>query len=132
MHKFHRLALSAARVAFILSLAAPAIAREPAREQAQENAAPGASPTLVPAQIGNCGMPIWPKSSLRAGEQGKDTLSVLVGINGEVVQSTVFKSSGFTALDEATFKMFPRCKFKPAVRDGVPEQGRTEFSLTWK
>lgn len=132
MHQFHRLALSAARVAFILSLAAPAIAREPAREQAQENAAPGASPALVPAKMAQCGMPIWPKSSLRAGEQGAVTLAVLVGVDGKVLQTTVVKSSGFAALDAATITMLQRCTFKSAVRDGVSEPGWTEFSVTWK
>lgn len=77
-------------------------------------------------------MPIWPKSSLRAGEQGAVTLAVLVGVDGKVVQSTVVKSSGFAALDAATINMLPRCTFTPAVKAGVPEQGWTEFSVTWK
>ncbi|MBC7686396.1 MAG: energy transducer TonB [Bdellovibrionales bacterium] len=132
MHQFHRLARSAARVAIALALAAPAMARQQADEQAQQSTAPVASPTFAPAKMAHCGMPIWPKSSLRAGDQGAVTLAVLVGVDGKVVRTTVVKSSGFAALDAATIKMLPRCTFMPAVKSGVPEQGWTEFSVKWR
>ncbi|MCY1305332.1 hypothetical protein D9M70_551280 [compost metagenome] len=57
-----------------------------------------------------------------SGEQGTVRIRVLVDTNGKVIEAKVKKSSGSRTLDKAATKAYSLCTFKPAMKDGVPQQ----------
>ncbi|MBI3286316.1 MAG: energy transducer TonB [Burkholderiales bacterium] len=79
----------------------------------------------------SCEKPVYPKAALMNEEAGTVVLSVLVGADGNVVDSKVEKSSGSKALDKATMKIYTSCKFKPGAKDGKPQQAWTKFEYVW-
>lgn len=79
----------------------------------------------------SCEKPVYPKAALMNEESGTVVLSVLVGQDGNVVDSRVEKSSGSKALDKATAKIYSSCKFKPALKDGKPQQAWAKFEYVW-
>jgi protein TonB len=79
-----------------------------------------------------CEKPDYPPKSLRNEEQGTVTLEFLIGIDGRVVDSKIFKSSGFRDLDRAAIAGLSLCKFKPGTVDGKPEQSWTKMQYVWK
>ena len=78
-----------------------------------------------------CTKPEYPKSSLRNGDTGVVTLTLLVGTDGRVADSKVEKSSGFRELDRAAQQALSLCKFKPGTVDGVPYQSWTRMQYLW-
>ncbi len=83
------------------------------------------------ADFSTCAKPEWPKSSLRNEETGTVTLSFLIGADGRVVESKLVKSSGFRDLDKAAQVGISKCKFKPAMVDGKPEQAWKQMQYVW-
>jgi protein TonB len=69
-----------------------------------------------------CAKPEYPRDSLMNEEQGTVVVSVLVDTGGNVIKTKVKKSSGSAALDKAASKAWSQCTFKPAMKDGVPQQ----------
>jgi periplasmic protein TonB len=55
-------------------------------------------------------------------ETGTVKLSFYVDTDGNVVDSKVIKSSGFSRLDETARQAISQCKFSPVTVDGVPEK----------
>src|SRR5471032_2679207 len=78
-----------------------------------------------------CTKPEYPKNSLRNGDAGVVTLSLLVGVDGRVADSKLEKSSGFRELDRAAQQALSLCKFKPGTVDGVPYQSWTKMQYLW-
>jgi periplasmic protein TonB len=74
----------------------------------------------------------YPKASLVNEEQGIVSMLFLVAVDGNVVESKLDKSSGYKNLDRAAMKALASCKFKPATRDGKPDQTWTKVEYTWK
>ena len=65
--------------------------------------------------------PRYPRLSLRAGDEGRVLLRVLVDASGRPVEVTVERSSGHRDLDRAAReKVLADWRFHPAQRDGVP------------
>ncbi len=95
--------------------------------------APPAKSVHIPAvaDFSTCAKPEWPKSSLRNEETGTVTLSFLIGVDGHVVESKVVKSSGFRDLDKAAVVGISKCKFKPGMTDGKPEQAWMQMQYVW-
>jgi len=60
------------------------------------------------------------------------TLQFLIGIDGRVADSKVAKSSGFRDLDNAARSALSRCRFKPGLADGKPQQSWTKVQYVWK
>lgn len=79
-----------------------------------------------------CERPAYPRASLANEEQGTVILAFLIGTDGNVVDSKVEKSSGFKNLDKAAQKALAACKWKPATKDGKPEQAWTKMEYVWK
>lgn len=79
----------------------------------------------------SCEKPVYPKSALMNEEVGTVVLAVLVGADGNVLDSKVEKSSGSKALDKATMKIYTSCKFKPGAKDGKAQQAWTKFEYVW-
>lgn len=89
----------------------------------------------MPAQLdpkAPCEKPEYPRASLVNEETGVVTLALLIAIDGHVIDSKVDKTSGFKNLDNAALKAFAKCKFKPIIKDGKPEQDWAKLQQTWK
>ncbi len=76
-----------------------------------------ASPILT-----GCTKPSYPAESQELEEEGSVKLSFFVDTEGNVTESKVIKSSGFSRLDDAARHAFSQCKFNPGTVDGVPEK----------
>jgi protein TonB len=63
--------------------------------------------------------PVYPKLSLRLGEQGKTVLLVELDERGRVANVTVKTKSGFPRLDEAAVNAVKSWHCSPAKRNGV-------------
>ncbi|MES2295636.1 MAG: energy transducer TonB [Pseudomonadota bacterium] len=74
----------------------------------------------------------YPKASLVNEEQGLVSMLLLVAVDGNVLDSKVDRTSGFKNLDKAALKAFSACKFKPATKDGSPNQSWTKVEYEWK
>ena len=83
------------------------------------------------ADFNTCAKPEWPKASLRNEETGTVTLSFLIGVDGKVADSKIVKSSGFRDLDKAAMAGIGKCKFKPTMVDGKPEQAWMQMQYVW-
>jgi protein TonB len=79
-----------------------------------------------------CQKPDYPAASLRANETGVTVLSMLIGVDGVVIDSKVTRSSGSRRLDEAARKGLSLCRFRPATADGKPEQAWSRIEYEWK
>lgn len=100
----------------------------PAPTQVAPSPAPAAPPAPAPVRTGasriasaGCDVPEKPAASDRLGEMGTVTISVTIGPNGSVTQSSVASSSGFKRLDDAALAAIGLCRFRPATVDGKPE-----------
>jgi protein TonB len=96
-------------------------------------AAPARGPSRVDAvaDFNTCAKPDYPRSSQRNEEQGVSTISFLIGVDGRVMDSKLSKSSGFRDLDKAAQSALGKCRFKPAMIDGKPEQAWTAVQYVW-
>ena len=81
--------------------------------------------------FGVCGKPVYPAASLQAKEEGKVNLSFDVDAAGKVLGSSVVKSSGHPALDEAARSGIAKCTFKPALADGKPVSASAKVQYVW-
>ncbi|WP_229490448.1 M56 family metallopeptidase [Pseudoduganella namucuonensis] len=80
----------------------------------------------------SCAKPKWPEASLKAEETGSVTLKFLIGEDGKVVDSTVDKSSGHPALDEAAREGIRQCAFKPGTSKGKPVRSWMKMRYVWE
>ena len=89
-------------------------------------AAPATKPTGVTRGVSEgsagCEKPEYPREALMNEEQGTVRIRVLVDASGKVIDAKVKKSSGSKILDKAATKAYSLCTFKPAMKDGVPQQ----------
>jgi periplasmic protein TonB len=69
-----------------------------------------------------CKAPPYPRDALMAEEQGNVLISVYVGTDGKVKESKVKKSTGSRSLDRAASKAYSLCSFKPAMKNGEPQE----------
>lgn len=69
-----------------------------------------------------CKRPDYPRDALMNEEQGEVLISVYVNTTGKVQDAKVKKSSGSRALDRAASKAFSLCTFKPAMKNGEPQE----------
>lgn len=78
-----------------------------------------------------CTKPQYPSASLQAKETGTVVLSYDVDAAGKVLASSVVKSSGHPALDEAARSGIAKCTFKPALAAGKPVSGSMKMQYVW-
>jgi TonB family protein len=81
---------------------------------------------------GSCKPPKYPLSSLRYGETGTVQLQLVINTQGEIVDATITRSSGFKALDNATVKAFRLCKYHPALEQGQAVESSLKLRYIWK
>lgn len=91
------------------------VAPEPAPQKPKER-------TKATAIMTSCAKPSYPAESQEQEEEGSVKLSFFVDTEGNVTESKVIKSSGFSRLDNAARQAFSQCKFNPGTVDGVPEK----------
>ena len=75
--------------------------------------------------------PPYPAISRRLNEQGKTTVRVLIGADGQPQRAEVAKSSGFTRLDEAAIITVMRWRYVPGKRGGVAEAMWFNVPINW-
>ncbi|MEN8405939.1 energy transducer TonB [Acinetobacter seifertii] len=110
--------------------AAPAAPSAPSPSPVAAPAPAAAAPAPKPAGItrgvsegsAGCEKPEYPREAEMSGEQGTVRIRVLVDTNGKVIEAKIKKSSGSRILDKAATKAYSLCTFKPAMKDGVPQQ----------
>ncbi|MFW2742693.1 energy transducer TonB, partial [Acinetobacter baumannii] len=98
-------------------------------------AAPAPKPAGVTRGVSEgsagCEKPEYPREALMNEEQGTVRIRVLVDTSGKVIDAKVKKSSGSKILDKAATKAYSLCTFKPAMKDGVPQQDWYEICLLY-
>lgn len=110
--------------------AAPAAPSAPSPSPVAAPAPTAAAPAPKPAGVtrgvsegsAGCEKPEYPREAEMSGEQGTVRIRVLVDTNGKVIEAKIKKSSGSRILDKAATKAYSLCTFKPAMKDGVPQQ----------
>jgi protein TonB len=65
--------------------------------------------------------PVYPPLSRRLGEQGKVTVRVLIGADGQPRQAELKQSSGFERLDQSALATVMKWRYVPGKRGGVAE-----------
>ena len=116
----------------------PAAAVSPPQALTRTTPAPtparAAPPVRKPASVNSaqCDKPKYPSASRRMEEEGTVSLRFLVGVNGQVIQSEIEKSSGFKRLDDAARAGLSLCRFQPATVDGQAEQAWASMKYTWR
>lgn len=109
---------------------APAAPSTPSPSPVAAPAPVAAAPAPKPAGVtrgvsegsAGCEKPEYPREALMNEEQGTVRIRVLVDTSGKVIDAKVKKSSGSKILDKAATKAYSLCTFKPAMKDGVPQQ----------
>lgn len=122
-------AQSAIAVSSAVKPATNELVKAPPATAAPANASPARVAAV--ADFNTCAKPEWPKASLRNEETGTVTLSFLIGVDGRVADSKILKSSGFRDLDKAAVTGISKCRFKPGLTDGKPEQAWMQMQYVW-
>ena len=75
--------------------------------------------------------PAYPAISRRLNEQGKTTVRVLIGADGQPRQAEIGKSSGFSRLDDAALATVMRWRYVPGKRGGLAEAMWFNVPINW-
>lgn len=75
--------------------------------------------------------PAFPAISRRLNEQGKTTVRVLIGADGQPQRAEIGKSSGFPRLDDAALATVMRWRYVPGKRGGIAEAMWFDVPLNW-
>ena len=73
----------------------------------------------------------YPRESFFAGEEGKVTIRVLVGVDGKVEDPQITTSSGSARLDDAAVQLVRQWRYVPAMRNGHPVPARFPVVINW-
>lgn len=80
----------------------------------------------------SCSKPVYPPQALANKVEGESTIGFLVGPDGKVRDSRIYKSSGDASLDEAVRSAISKCSFKPPLYQGKPVQAWLPVTYVWK
>jgi protein TonB len=75
--------------------------------------------------------PAYPAVSRRLNEQGRTTIRVLIGTDGQPQRAEIGKSSGFSRLDDAALATVMRWRYVPGKRGGVAEAMWFSVPINW-
>jgi periplasmic protein TonB len=87
----------------------------------QEQHAPTVVQPSSSAAYLNNPKPPYPALSRRLNEQGMVVVRVLINTDGKTEQTELFKTSGYSRLDESALKTVTQWRFVPGTRNGVPQ-----------
>ena len=117
---------------------APAAMAAPVAVAPAAPAAPAAPPAPPSVQLPSSDAdylqnprPPYPPISRRMNEQGKTTVRVLIGPDGQPQRAEIAKSSGFGRLDDAALATVMRWRFVPGKRGGVAEAMWFNVPINW-
>ena len=85
-------------------------------------------PTIIDSK---CIRPEYPHMSLKNQETGTVVFSLLIDVDGSVIDSKIDVSSGFRSLDRAVLVNARECKFNPGTNDGHKEKMWIKQSFVW-
>lgn len=122
----------------VQSAIAVASAPQAARGVISDSAASLASPAKAAVQLPvsdadylQNSPPPYPATSVRFNEQGRTTVRVFIGANGQAERAEVAKSSGHKRLDDAAVSSVMRWRYVPGKRGGVAESMWFEVPINW-
>ncbi len=75
--------------------------------------------------------PVYPRRAIRHGQEGTATLHVKIASEGTVQQINLFRSSGFTLLDQAATTAVRKWAFEPAMHNGFPMDAWVEVPVNF-
>lgn len=75
--------------------------------------------------------PLYPSASQRFNEQGRTTVRVLIGTNGQAERAEIAKSSGYKRLDDAAINTVMRWRYVPGKRGGAAEAMWFDVPINW-
>ena len=109
------------------------LAAGPASAAASGQAVPAENDAKLGGRVRpeTCRRPEYPEEERRQNHEGPVTLRFLVSKDGVVKRSSVETSSGYPALDEAARVAIAKCRFHPAIVDGVPREAWTAIQFVW-
>jgi protein TonB len=88
--------------------------------------------TTAVVDFSSCNKPEYPANSLLRDERGTVRIMFLITANGNVGESKIARTSGYSALDHAAVNALSLCHFKPSTMNGVAQQSWTEVEYVWK
>ncbi|MFH5925028.1 energy transducer TonB [Roseomonas xinghualingensis] len=74
----------------------------------------------------------YPDSERQRGVTGSVAMRLRISDDGRVVEARLVERSGSFALDEAAQRGIRRCRFEPALRDGVPVWGSRDYRVVFR
>jgi TonB family protein len=78
-----------------------------------------------------CETPARPSAVFLAGQELSMLVRLRIGVDGRVKQSEVVKSSGFADLDGSALAVLRKCRFAPALQDGLPVESWSDLVYSW-
>jgi TonB family protein len=78
-----------------------------------------------------CSRPVYPPQALANKIEGTSTIGFLIGPDGKVQDTRLYKSSGDASLDEAARAALALCIFKPAMAKGKPVVAWAPVQYVW-
>lgn len=107
------------------------------KAQSQEDVAPYTAPRFVPiyqvdsqpAVLSESKIP-YPERARREGIEGTVLLSIVVDVEGKVVNAKVLTGPGH-GLNEAAREAIGRFRFKPAIKSGQPVSTEMKYKYTF-
>lgn len=76
--------------------------------------------------------PAYPPESLEREETGTTTLRLHIGEGGNVLGTSLVRSSGSERLDRAAMDALSRCRYAPARREGTPVAASVNVEYVWR
>lgn len=90
--------------------------------------------TIPPAPEGGSSTPRppYPDLARKRGQEGTVNVRCQIDANGQVINISIVKSSGFRLLDEAALKTVGKWKFRPGKKDGLSVAGTVIVPIQFK
>jgi TonB family protein len=91
----------------------------------------GSSSSMVPPKLISSQNLPYPPQSIRMRHEGVCILQITVDQDGSVSDASLVTSSGFRELDSAAIRAARGMRFRPAYKDGRPEEVAIEQTFTF-
>ena len=82
--------------------------------------------------VQECTKPAYPPAALAAGKQGATVVVFTVGVDGNVLDAQVERSSGHPELDAEVVKAVLKCRSHPKGLDGKTAPFKSRVTYVWK
>jgi len=94
-------------------------------------------PTVIPVTRnvslkGSRIAPKYPRRALKLRQQGTTWIRVLIGTNGQQLQTKIYKPSGYSLLDKAALEAVKKWTFNPNIVNGNPIKSWVEVPVEFK